>query len=116
MIIIIISKAVKSEVKSVSKVNSSSSSSSKKSKEKSSSSGGGGGGGFTALCDLSPELSKFLGVEGTIIIIIIITIIIIIKTLEMSRTQVVSKMWEYIKANNLQNPNDKVLILLIFLH
>ena len=30
---------------------------------------------------------------------------------EMARTQVVSKLWEYIKARDLQNPSDKREIL-----
>jgi upstream activation factor subunit UAF30 len=54
--------------------------------------GGGGNekekGGYSSL--LSPEMSAFFGGAH-----------------EMKRTQVVKKMWEYIKANNLQNPKDR---------
>ncbi|KAG1673969.1 hypothetical protein FOA52_015725 [Chlamydomonas sp. UWO 241] len=46
-------------------------------------------GGFTKLCLLSPALAKVLGVERE------------------SRTQVVKKIWEYVRANNLQDPKDK---------
>ncbi|EPY51368.1 RNA polymerase I upstream activation factor complex subunit Spp27 [Schizosaccharomyces cryophilus OY26] len=42
---------------------------------------------------LDPKLAEFLGVE------------------QMSRPQTVKKLWEYIKANNLQDPNDKRTIL-----
>ncbi|KAG2482997.1 hypothetical protein HYH03_018122 [Edaphochlamys debaryana] len=45
-------------------------------------------------CLLSEPLQAFLGVET------------------MPRTQVVKKLWEYIKANNLQDPKDKRKILL----
>lgn len=38
---------------------------------------------------VSPELAKFVGVN------------------EISRTDVTKKLWEYIKANNLQDPADK---------
>ena len=56
------SKAVKSEGSSSSKAgkNSIKKVKSEKTKEKKS---GGGGGGFTAVCSLSPELGKFLGVD-----------------------------------------------------
>jgi chromatin remodeling complex protein RSC6 len=46
-------------------------------------------GGFQACVQLSTELSDFLG-EVT-----------------MPRTQVTKRVWEYIKAHNLQNPDDK---------
>ncbi|EPX73721.1 RNA polymerase I upstream activation factor complex subunit Spp27 [Schizosaccharomyces octosporus yFS286] len=42
---------------------------------------------------LDPKLAEFLNVE------------------QMSRPQTVKKLWEYIKANNLQDPNDKRTIL-----
>ena len=45
-------------------------------------------GGYGSL--LSPELSAFMGGAH-----------------EMARTQVVKKLWEYIKANGLQNAQDK---------
>ncbi|CAL8176359.1 unnamed protein product [Prunus armeniaca] len=48
-----------------------------------------GGGGFTKLCSLSPELQKFMGVP------------------ELARTEVVKKLWSYIRENNLQDPNNK---------
>ncbi|PQQ01932.1 hypothetical protein Pyn_28352 [Prunus yedoensis var. nudiflora] len=48
-----------------------------------------GGGGFTKLCSLSPELQKFTGVP------------------ELARTEVVKKLWSYIRENNLQDPNNK---------
>jgi len=48
-------------------------------------------GGFTkAQAILSPALSAFLGGET-----------------KMARPQVVKKIWDYIKANNLQNPKDR---------
>ncbi|GAX80563.1 hypothetical protein CEUSTIGMA_g8000.t1 [Chlamydomonas eustigma] len=52
------------------------------------------GGGFTKLIRLSPALSTFLGVEAE------------------SRPQVVKRIWDYIKANNLQKPQDKRKIIL----
>ncbi|KAJ0076816.1 hypothetical protein Patl1_36211 [Pistacia atlantica] len=51
------------------------------------------GGGFNKLCSLSPQLQKFLGVS------------------ELARTQVVKKVWAYIKENNLQDPKNKKKIL-----
>ncbi|XP_044507423.1 upstream activation factor subunit spp27-like isoform X3 [Mangifera indica] len=51
------------------------------------------GGGFNKLCSLSPQLQKLLGVS------------------ELARTQVVKKIWEYIKENNLQDPKNKKKIL-----
>lgn len=51
-------------------------------------------GEFTGpLMHLSPELAKVVGTD------------------KMKRTEVVCKIWDYIKANNLQNPNDKREIL-----
>ncbi|KAJ9152935.1 hypothetical protein P3X46_026439 [Hevea brasiliensis] len=47
------------------------------------------GGGFTKLCSLSPQLQKFLGVS------------------ELARTEVVKKLWAYIRENNLQDPKNK---------
>lgn len=52
-----------------------------------------GGGGFTKLCSLSPQLEEFLGVS------------------ELARTQVVKKIWEYIRENSLQNPSNKRKIM-----
>lgn len=54
-----------------------------------------GKGGLAAVKKLSPELARFLG-----------------KGPELSRTDVVKAMWNYIKSNNLQNPQDKREILL----
>ncbi|XP_031266925.1 protein TRI1-like, partial [Pistacia vera] len=51
------------------------------------------GGGFNKLCSLSPQLQKFLGVS------------------ELARTQVVKKVWAYIKENNLQDPKNRKKIL-----
>ena len=51
------------------------------------------GAGITAEMVLSPVLAEFLGQP------------------EMSRPQVVKRLWEYIKANNLQDPNDKRTIV-----
>ncbi|KAF2316620.1 hypothetical protein GH714_041961 [Hevea brasiliensis] len=45
--------------------------------------------GFTKLCSLSPQLQKFLGVS------------------ELARTEVVKKLWAYIRENNLQDPKNK---------
>ncbi|ORX51790.1 SWIB-domain-containing protein [Piromyces finnis] len=53
----------------------------------------GGGGGLNAPLILSDVLGGFLGEK------------------EMSRTQIVKKLWEYIKANNLQDPTDKRYII-----
>ncbi|GAV85623.1 SWIB domain-containing protein/RVT_2 domain-containing protein/DEK_C domain-containing protein [Cephalotus follicularis] len=50
-------------------------------------------GGFNKLCSLSPQLQKFTGVP------------------ELARTEVVKKIWSYIKENNLQNPKNKRKIL-----
>ncbi|OQR85037.1 hypothetical protein ACHHYP_12404 [Achlya hypogyna] len=55
---------------------------------------GGGGGGFASEMVLSPELAAVLGVEKS------------------SRPQLVKKMWDYIRENGLQDPNDKRTILL----
>lgn len=51
------------------------------------------GGGFTKPLQLSESLSEFLGAEF------------------MARTEVVKKLWEYIKLHNLQDPKDKRFIL-----
>ena len=59
--------------------------------------GGGGGGGFAKLMKPSDELRQFFGLdihEG------------------IGRTTCVKSLWDYIKANGLQNPNDKREILL----
>jgi upstream activation factor subunit UAF30 len=56
---------------------------------------GGGGGGASRFGDiLSEAMSAFLGMERC------------------PRTQVVKKLWEYIKANELQDPKDRRKILL----
>ncbi|EIN06737.1 SWIB-domain-containing protein [Punctularia strigosozonata HHB-11173 SS5] len=61
-----------------------------KSKTKKKSSGGGGArGGFAKEYSLSEPLAAVLNVD------------------KLSRPQVVKRMWEYIRENNLQNPNDK---------
>ena len=52
-------------------------------------------GGLTAVKEISPQLAAFLG-----------------KGNQMARTEVVKGLWDYIKANNLQNPKDKREILL----
>jgi len=52
-------------------------------------------GGLNAVKEISDELMNFLGCEKM-----------------MARTAVVKKMWEYIKENDLQNPNDRREILL----
>ncbi|PIA52336.1 hypothetical protein AQUCO_01000299v1 [Aquilegia coerulea] len=49
----------------------------------------GAGGGFAKVSNLSPELQKVVGVP------------------EMARTEVVKKLWAYIKENNLQDPDNK---------
>ncbi|KAF5199696.1 Upstream activation factor subunit spp27, partial [Thalictrum thalictroides] len=49
----------------------------------------GGGGGFGKVSNLSPELQKVVGVP------------------ELPRTQVVRKLWAYIKEKNLQDPSNK---------
>ncbi|CAA7052985.1 unnamed protein product [Microthlaspi erraticum] len=51
------------------------------------------GGGFTKICQLSPQLDKFLG------------------TSQLARTEVVKMMWKYIKEKNLQDPKDGRKIL-----
>eukprot|EP00546_Thalassionema_frauenfeldii_P003827 CAMPEP_0178919964 /NCGR_PEP_ID=MMETSP0786-20121207/14736_1 /TAXON_ID=186022 /ORGANISM="Thalassionema frauenfeldii, Strain CCMP 1798" /LENGTH=312 /DNA_ID=CAMNT_0020593967 /DNA_START=67 /DNA_END=1005 /DNA_ORIENTATION=+ len=52
-------------------------------------------GGLTAVKEISTELANFLG-----------------KGNQMARTDVVSSMWDYIKENNLQNPDNKREIIL----
>lgn len=52
-----------------------------------------GGGGFAKPMQLAPELAAIVGGD------------------QMPRTQVIKKLWEYIRANNLQNPKDKREIL-----
>lgn len=54
-----------------------------------------GGGGLAAKKEISPQLAAFLGKGG-----------------EMSRTEIVKELWNYIKENDLQSPNDKRKILL----
>ena len=56
---------------------------------------GGGGGGLTAVKEISDTLADFLG-----------------KGKKMARTEVVKSLWNYIKANDLQNPKDRREILL----
>ncbi|XP_050364503.1 upstream activation factor subunit spp27-like isoform X2 [Argentina anserina] len=51
------------------------------------------GGGFTKLSSLSPELQKVTGVS------------------ELARTEVVKKLWNYIRENNMQDPNNKKVII-----
>ncbi|KAL2477224.1 SWIB complex BAF60b domain-containing protein [Forsythia ovata] len=51
------------------------------------------GGGFTKPCALSPQLQEFLGVP------------------ELARTEVVKRLWGYIREKNLQNPKNKRKIL-----
>ncbi|OMP01565.1 hypothetical protein COLO4_11723 [Corchorus olitorius] len=51
------------------------------------------GGGFTKLCSLSPQLQAFTGES------------------ELARTEVVKRLWNYIREKNLQNPKDKRNIL-----
>ncbi|KAL3621182.1 hypothetical protein CASFOL_036094 [Castilleja foliolosa] len=53
----------------------------------------GGGGGFSKPSALSPQLQKICGVA------------------ELSRTEVVRKIWAYIKEHNLQNPKNRRQIL-----
>lgn len=52
-----------------------------------------GGGGFNKLCGLSTQLQKVVGAP------------------ELARTEVVKKLWVYIKENKLQDPNNKRKIL-----
>mmetsp|Transcript_20648 Transcript_20648/g.30359 ORF Transcript_20648/g.30359 Transcript_20648/m.30359 type:complete len:349 (-) Transcript_20648:492-1538(-) len=56
---------------------------------------GSGGGGLAAVKQISPRLAKFLG-----------------KGDKMARTQIVKGLWEYIRENNLQNPEDGREIIL----
>ncbi|RLN18266.1 hypothetical protein C2845_PM02G46900 [Panicum miliaceum] len=51
------------------------------------------GGGFTKLCSLSPALQEFVGAS------------------ELARTEVVKKLWAYIRENNLQDQSNKRKIL-----
>mmetsp|Transcript_6223 Transcript_6223/g.7695 ORF Transcript_6223/g.7695 Transcript_6223/m.7695 type:complete len:342 (-) Transcript_6223:195-1220(-) len=51
--------------------------------------------GLTVIKEISPEMASFLG-KGT----------------QMARTEVVKGLWNYIKANDLQNPDDRREILL----
>jgi upstream activation factor subunit UAF30 len=46
-------------------------------------------GGFSKPCQLSSQLSEFIGCDV------------------LPRTEVVKRMWAYIKANDLQNPKDR---------
>ncbi|XP_058777949.1 upstream activation factor subunit UAF30-like [Vicia villosa] len=54
---------------------------------------GGSGKGFLAPLQLSDALAKFLGES------------------ELSRSDVIKRMWDYIKGNNLQDPSDKRQII-----
>ncbi|KAM5549142.1 upstream activation factor subunit spp27 [Rosa sericea] len=51
------------------------------------------GGGFTKLSSLSPELQNITGAS------------------ELARTEVVKKLWNYIRENNLQDPNNRKIII-----
>ncbi|XP_073107915.1 uncharacterized protein [Elaeis guineensis] len=51
------------------------------------------GGGFTKLCSLSPALQQFVGES------------------ELARTEVVKKLWAYIRENSLQDPNNRRKII-----
>ncbi|XP_022763338.1 gelsolin-related protein of 125 kDa isoform X1 [Durio zibethinus] len=51
------------------------------------------GGGFTKLCSLSPQLQAFIGEP------------------ELARTEVVKRLWTYIREKNLQDPNNRRNIL-----
>ncbi|KAM0937414.1 putative transcription regulator SWI/SNF-BAF60b family [Dioscorea sansibarensis] len=51
------------------------------------------GGGFTKVCRLSPQLQMFIGVS------------------ELARTEVVKRLWAYIRENNLQDPSNRRRIL-----
>ncbi|XP_010941845.1 uncharacterized protein [Elaeis guineensis] len=51
------------------------------------------GGGFTKLCSLSPALQQFVGES------------------ELARTEVVKKLWAYIRQNSLQDPNNRKNII-----
>ncbi|ORX88091.1 SWIB-domain-containing protein [Anaeromyces robustus] len=64
-----------------------------KSKKKTTTTKRTGSGGLNAPLILSKELGEFLGAK------------------EMSRTQIVKHLWEYIKENDLQDPADKRFIL-----
>eukprot|EP00527_Entomoneis_sp_CCMP2396_P008864 CAMPEP_0198144552 /NCGR_PEP_ID=MMETSP1443-20131203/16431_1 /TAXON_ID=186043 /ORGANISM="Entomoneis sp., Strain CCMP2396" /LENGTH=300 /DNA_ID=CAMNT_0043807959 /DNA_START=101 /DNA_END=1003 /DNA_ORIENTATION=- len=57
--------------------------------------GAGGGGGLSAQKEVSKALSVFLGKGKT-----------------MARTEIVKSLWEYIRDNDLQNPENKKEILL----
>ncbi|KAJ8544884.1 hypothetical protein K7X08_017467 [Anisodus acutangulus] len=46
-------------------------------------------GGFTKVCSLSPQLQKFTG------------------EVELARTEVVKRIWNYIRENNLQDPSNR---------
>jgi len=48
-----------------------------------------GGGGFAKVCSLSPQLQEFLGEP------------------ELPRTEVVKRIWAYIRENSLQDPSNK---------
>ncbi|KAM0860238.1 hypothetical protein ACQ4PT_046696 [Festuca glaucescens] len=50
-------------------------------------------GGFTKLCSISPALQEFVGAS------------------ELARTEVVKKIWAYIKEHNLQDPSNRRKIL-----
>ncbi|XP_024021294.1 DNA ligase 1 isoform X2 [Morus notabilis] len=52
-----------------------------------------GGGGFAKVCSLSPQLQAFIGEA------------------ELARTEVVKKLWSYIKENDLQDPKNKQNII-----
>ncbi|KAK8518818.1 hypothetical protein V6N12_012059 [Hibiscus sabdariffa] len=51
------------------------------------------GGGFNKLCSLSPQLQEFIGES------------------ELARTEVVKRLWAYIREKNLQDPKDKRNVL-----
>lgn len=57
----------------------------------------GGGGGLATKKEISPELAKFLGFRPNEMV---------------ARTEIVKKLWDYIRQNDLQNPNNKKEILL----
>ena len=67
----------------------------KKKSAPSSKKAGAGGGGLSAVKEISHELANFLGMGN-----------------RMARTEIVKMLWDYIKENDLQNPENKREIIL----
>lgn len=70
------------------------------------------GGGFQKPFNLSDELFNVCGEKQVrVTSMVVISVLLTQRWAQLSRPQVVKKLWEYIKANELQDPNDRKQIM-----